>query len=179
VHLPAALDDVAQPLCKHGFNILWHYASCAEPLLAAVAGGAELASVLGAAATGGPAGPGEFPIQHRPSESPRGTIWEGALDGIPELPSTFPVPEHRGYTDAERQGLFAAIRQADPSRMKRAEGVIDACAGPTLIHADGVVECFNCTDPGGNPHLEGCTVSCAAGKYLGVGHLCERCEAQP
>jgi len=173
VQLPAALDDIAQPLCDYGFNILWHYASCAEPLFAAVAAGAEFASVLGEAATGGPAGPAEFPIQHRPSESPRGTSWPGALDGAPKPPA---VPE--GYTEAELQGLFAAIRHAAPSHSEMAEGIINACGGPTLIHADGVVECFGCTDPGGNPHLEKCTVSCAPGVYLGEGHLCPRCETQ-
>lgn len=45
-----------------------------------------------------------------------------------------------------------------------------------LIHADGVVECFACSDPAGTHHLGGCTVACQPGMYLGRGHGCERCE---
>jgi hypothetical protein len=173
VALPVSVAEVAQRLCANGFSILWDYAASAEPLFAAVAAGSEPATALEVATEGGPAGPAGpagFPISWRPPESPKGTRWDAALDGVP-VPKAVPVPD--GYTEAEARGVFAAF-----SRLKPGEGVVDACGGPLLIHSDGVVECFGCEAPGVNPHLMGSTVSCAPGLYLGSGHLCERCKAQ-
>jgi hypothetical protein len=51
------------------------------------------------------------------------------------------------------------------------------CAGPLIFHADGVAECYGCTDPLRYIHAGGCTASCRPGRKLGTGHLCQRCDA--
>ena len=53
------------------------------------------------------------------------------------------------------------------------------CAGPVLIHADGTIECYACSQPTTHLHPGGTSMSCAAGYTFGPGYLCGRCRTAP
>jgi hypothetical protein len=116
--------------------------------------------------------PEQMPIPRRPwsEQDPAGSRWN-VLDPSREWPAGFLPPD--GYTAAEWGATFATL-----GRLVSGEGIVDACPGPVLIHADGLVECYGCADPARNPHLGGITVACAPGLRLGRGHLCNRCEGE-
>lgn len=57
----------------------------------------------------------------------------------------------------------------------QAEAGLPLCCGPVVFHADGVVECFGCTEPMTRIHGGGLSGSCGPYRELGVGHRCDRC----
>lgn len=75
-----------------------------------------------------------------------------------------PVPEPEMMAIARVQTLIEKQPDAQP------------CAGPVIIHADGVVECHGCTQPLRYIHPGGSSASCRPGRKLGTGHLCKRCN---
>jgi tetratricopeptide (TPR) repeat protein len=48
------------------------------------------------------------------------------------------------------------------------------CAGPLVVHSDGALECYGCTNPESRVHVS--TASCRPRYRLGNGHLCSRCD---
>jgi hypothetical protein len=53
------------------------------------------------------------------------------------------------------------------------------CVGPVLLHQDGIVECYGCTEPLVRSHPPGTSMSCMPGRELGPGHRCGRCAGEP
>ena len=197
VRLLAGPQGVAAMTVEASLGILWERAAAAEPLFRAVAGGDDPREVVEAfladdageslyaryRAAGDrsrelldaslAASPGsvrfgpldDLPIKSKaPAERELvGTRWEWERDGPPTLRGDIEVPS--GYTVPEYRGTLMALSRAGQG----------GCPGPVMIHADGVVECFGCTEPAG-AHLGGCTVACKEDLYLGRGHRCERCR---
>jgi hypothetical protein len=167
VLLLAACAEQAQTLIGVALEVLWARAALFEPTFQRVAAGDAADQALAHL------DPEQVPIPRRPwSEQEReGSRWN-VLDASRELPAGFLPPD--GYTTAEWGATFATL-----GKLVSGEGVVDACTGPVLIHADGLVECYGCAEPSRNPHLGGITVACAPGLRLGRGHLCDRCEREP
>ena len=201
VRLLAGPPGVAADTVQASLGLLWERAAAAEALFFAVAAGADPREVVewhladdagslygryraaGAesqelfdadiAALPGPQPESRLDDLPLPPAAPAdselvGTRWEWERDA----PATWPdleVPP--GYTLLEYRGTFMAL-----SRSVGVDGIgiIDACPGPVVIHADGVVECFGCTEPE-SVHVGGCTNACHEDLYLGRGHRCERC----
>jgi hypothetical protein len=113
------------------------------------------------------------------SSTPAGTSWTRIDELSPELPAGFEAPG--GYTNNEFRAMMTVFKACADANLdpKGKGGLLDGCAGPVLIHADGVVECYGCDQPHDVPHLGGTTVSCASGLQLGHGHTCDRCEVLP
>jgi hypothetical protein len=102
---------------------------------------------------------------------PTGTMWPVTAETTPSLPADMGIPD--GYTAAEYAATLMTLERLAPS--ERVVGVLDACAGPVLIHSDGTVECYGCSIPA-TPHVPGIAVACDWGVRLGDGHVCDRCR---
>jgi len=100
---------------------------------------------------------------------PQGHEWRGVLAQAAPLPGGEAVPE--GYTEREYRAV-RFVRSVCPSHVV---GIVDACAGPLLAHADGVVECYGCDEPEASRHYAGFLVSCEPSMRFGRGHRCVRC----
>ncbi|HET6849780.1 MAG TPA: hypothetical protein VFH74_13020 [Gaiellales bacterium] len=94
--------------------------------------------------------------------------------GEESLPLPTPEETKEGYTPEEYRITLLLIGRL--ARSPRGIGVQAACAGPIMIHADGVVECFGCADPAETPHLSGTTIACEWWRQVGRGHVCDRCD---
>lgn len=53
------------------------------------------------------------------------------------------------------------------------------CVGPVIIHEDGAVECYGCTNPLERSHISGTSAQCRPGRTVGHGHMCARCTHPP
>jgi hypothetical protein len=163
---------VAADRCGQTLQLLWQRATATEKVFRQVAKGAsahEAAAHL-FSADQQQRDPRGFLLSTREGVPLPGSRWNGLLDGI-EMPAGVSAPD--GYTAAEMLALFTVFGRLTAGGET---GMLDACPGPLLIHADGVVECFGCTDPGQvSHHLSGSTVECRDRIYLGPGHRCERC----
>jgi hypothetical protein len=171
VRLIGALADAAASLCINAFETVWMYSASAEGLFQSVVAGTDADAML-ERIKGDGALFAAMPINLGSAEGPKGFEWVGAADEDLPLPPGMEIPE--GMSERHLKGVAAAL-----SRVTLGAGpIVDACGGPLLIHDDGVVECFGCTDPAANIHADGTTVSCRRGMRLGQGHRCEWC-AQP
>jgi hypothetical protein len=160
--------DVAPTLCSFALDMAWQKAGAAWSLFREVVDGAKAEEVL------------ESVSEERDSElftllpikvheSPSGHEWPGVLD------QALPWPDGETPPGEWTADEFRAFTVVAPSLTRPDTPIADACAGPLLIHADGFVECFGCSEPATNRHLEGGSISCSEGLYLGDGHRCERC----
>lgn len=86
-----------------------------------------------------------------------------------ESPAVVPIPD--SVTDAEVAAvqMIAAVSGALPSR--------PACAGPLLVHADGVFECYGAGCPGGVAifHSDDVVEPCKLRPEIRTRHACLRC----
>jgi len=69
-----------------------------------------------------------------------------------------------------------ALALARVATLSESHSDAEPCAGPLVSHADGVVECYGCTNPLHRVHGRGTTASCGPGRRLGEGHHCKRCD---
>jgi hypothetical protein len=169
IRLVAAATDLAY-LCQGALEVTWERAAAAEELFRAVVEGADAESVLRSIDfESNPQLFNALPINRVAGAAAEGVEWRGLLEQSPPLDDDVVVPD--GHTESEWRAAAVAIQLCAAGT----ELVDDVCAGPLLFHADGVVECYGCAQPGLVLHLDGCIGPCAAGKYLGHGHRCERC----
>ena len=161
----AAPDVIGETL-----GALWDRASWYENAFHEVAGGVSPREALAAIDEDSTAGH-LIPMPPWFGGDPVGTSWD-VLAGLPadfeQALDGLAVPD--GYTKAEYAATLATI-----PRLQMRLGLTDACVGPVLIHADGVVECYGCTDPNEGTHLSGTSVACDLLMRLGQGHVCPRC----
>ena len=173
VRLTAGMPgQLAGDLCLAHIKFVVQRAAAAEDLFRAVAEGADAASVLRLIDRDEARELFDaLPITRRPGadDGPQSTEWPGALDLAPARPKGIPVPA--GQTEPEARATFLVFTRFVDSD----DPVIPGCAGPLLIHADGVVECYGCEQPWA-PHIAGSTIGCSEGLYLGSGHRCFRCD---
>jgi len=168
VLIPDTDQELAQRLCGTALETLWLRASGAEPLLAAVAAGSDPSTVYSEDIPGPSIGPGEFPapFHGRPRQ---GAAW----NDVPRVPDGLApdtqIPD--GRTEAEMRVLAAVT-----PRLIGRTGLVNACPGPLVLHADATIECFGCTEPATFSHVADCILACSPDRYLGAGHRCERCE---
>jgi hypothetical protein len=91
-----------------------------------------------------------------------------------------PMPSPDMVDDLKKFRDHPSITEAEMTAMVRVrlldEGQPDAapCAGPLVIHADGITECFACTNPETRLHVGG-TAACGPHARLGYGYICGRC----
>lgn len=142
-------------------------ARLAHPHLARVAAGQTAAQVL--------------------EDDPDGTAFLDALSiavtGTPFALAGSPAPTAAQVAEAAFALADSGGRRAEVEALARHQALIYAqaaaglplCSGPVVFHADGVVECFGCTDPLSRIHGGGLTGSCGPYRQLGAGHSCERC----
>jgi hypothetical protein len=60
----------------------------------------------------------------------------------------------------------------------RHSSALPVCAGPIVVHADGVSECYGCTSPLEHLHPAGTSFKCRPDRAFGDGHRCVRCERE-
>jgi len=106
------------------------------------------------------------------NDPPSAARWPSLNEQSMPLPAPDEVRE--GYTPEEFRATLLLLDQL--SGLHEGTGVQRSCAGPIMIHADGVVECFGCSDPATTPHLEGTTIACEWWRQVGRGHVCDRCD---
>jgi hypothetical protein len=75
-----------------------------------------------------------------------------------------------------------ALVQLELLREAQLQGLRDVadlpvCAGPLLVHADGVAECYGCAEPLAHLHPAGTSFQCRPDRAFGDGHRCGRCVA--
>lgn len=159
-------DEVAQNAVAVTLDLLVERAAVAEESFRSLVQGASVAECVPMDA--------DLPFVHVAAPWSEPPVQPAAWDVRPSEPVRVPentVPD--GYTAEEFASTcttFVAMSEDDAR-----PGLVEACAGPVLIHADGAVECFGCVDPQASRHLKRVTVACAPGLELGNGHRCERC----
>jgi hypothetical protein len=93
--------------------------------------------------------------------------------------SRTPNPSDKALEEARQLPITEAevMALARVQTLNETQPHAEQCAGPLIIHADGVVECYGCTDPLHYIHGGGCSASCRPARRLGIGHRCQRCNA--
>ena len=164
----------AVEVLNESITLLWKRMAGYASAFHAIAEGADVEAALGHV-------DGEMLNLLRPrpwsNDPPSGARWLALNEESVPLPT--PEETREGYTPEEFRVTLLLIGRL--SAMPHGAGIQAACAGPILIHADGVVECFGCTHPHDTPHLAGTTIACEWWRQVGRGHTCDRCgpEAQP
>jgi hypothetical protein len=93
------------------------------------------------------------------------------LSSIPAPPDEYvsqPAFENMPRPEVDALGKFETQQNAQPHK--------PVCSGPVVVHADGVSECYGCTQPLERFHPGGTSLSCSPGTRFGIGHSCERCR---
>jgi len=101
-----------------------------------------------------------LPLDDSPGEEHR-RLAAAALRGSP------------GVTELEIDGLA----RLDALGTRKDAASYQLCAGPLVLHADGVAECYGCERPLEHNHLSGASGQCRPGRAFGIGHTCSRCGA--
>jgi len=179
VYLTEESREIAAEMILGGLGTVMERAQFADGLFRRDAATADIASAIMQESEAQARLPWTDEARPWSSSTPAGTRWSRIDELSPELPAGFEAPG--GYTSSEFRSMMAVFKASVDANLdpKDKGGLLEGCAGPVLIHADGVVECYGCDQPPDIPHIGGTTVSCASGLLLGHGHTCDRCEVLP